>query len=214
MNSLPFFQSQLERRIVALSLTFQNVLQLRNTTKRADRYSIQAGLILHTWQAWNSFSRFVILASVLGTTTANRTTVNSNYSHRSIDDIRYAAFQVARNNPIRFPSTTSGFIMEPTWGDVTKAILIINAFFPSNRNRLLSAFGSSSLITHLQKIRNACAHISPDGFRDIQGLCVHYDNPHYFHPSDCIFWIDPNNGNYSWESWVYEMKEVAKDSVS
>lgn len=213
MNSLLSYLLKLERRIDTLEGAFLRFALNRNASRKIDRFAFQAGLISETWQAWNSFSRSIILASLKGTTSTGGVAVNSPYSPNSVNEIRYAAMKAAQARPIGALRPISGDHLEPTWGDMGKANRIISALTPSNSSQLLSAFGSSVLISDLQKVRNACAHVSSDRLNDVRSMQVRYSHNRFLHPSDCIFWVDPRSRDYSWVSWVDEMKLVAMAAV-
>lgn len=214
MHSLPFFQAKLDRRIDLLEAAFLRVSINRNSIGKVDRFAVQTGLISETWQAWNSFCRSVILASLQGTTSACGVAVSSTYSNNTVDEIRFAAMRAAQGNSTNILRPLSGDHLEPTWGDLGKANTIIGALAPSNRSQLQSAFGSSVLLTDFQKLRNACVHISSDRLDDIRHMQVRYSSNRFLHPSDCIYWVDPKTKDYSWVSWTDEMKLVAKAAVA
>ena len=52
--------------------------------------------------------------------------------------------------------------MEPTWGDLKKLNLICSGLNTSNKNQLISAFGSSTVISDLQMCGNANSHFNKD----------------------------------------------------
>lgn len=214
MKSLPSFLAKLECRLSTLEAAFLRVSLSRSSIRKVDRFVIQSGLISETWQAWNSFSRSVILASLKGSYSASGVEVNSVYSTRTIDEIRFAAMKAAKGSSVGNLKPISGDHLEPTWGDLSKANLIISSLTPSNQPQLLTAFGSSVLLTDLQKVRNACAHISSGSLDDIRLMQVRYSENRFLHPSDCIFWVDPITKDYSWVAWSDEMKLVAMASVA
>jgi len=103
--------------------------------------------------------------------------------------------------------------LEPTWGDLGKANEIVRELMPTNEQQLLTAFGAMNLVRDLQDVRNACAHISADRIQDMRNLRTRYDVTKLLHPSDAIFWIDPITKDYSWRSWVKEMKRFASLAI-
>jgi hypothetical protein len=214
MTSLASFQAKLAGRASTLQAAFQRLGRTRANLKKTDRFALQEGLTSELWQSWNSFSRSVLIWSLKGTNSASGVEVTSAYSKNSIDEIRFLAMKAARNNLIGTPRPISGDHAEPTWGDLTRINQIVFNLAPSNRGQLLSAFGSSVLISDLQKVRNACAHISPDRITDIRSLQVRYRNNDFLHPSDALFWIEPASGDFSWSAWMDEIRLVAALAVA
>jgi hypothetical protein len=166
------------------------------------------------WQTWASFSRSVIIWSLKGSTSGSGVRVTSAYSVYSYDEIRYIAMKAARNQPIGVPRPIPGDHAEPNWGDLSKINRMVTALAPSNGQQLLRAFGSAILISDLQKIRNACAHISSERLSEIHSLRVRYSQNSFLHPSDSLFWVDPVSGDFSWNTWLDEMRLVATAAVT
>jgi len=214
MTSLPKLLAKLNQRITTLEAAFIRFSLKRSTARKVDRFAFQTGLISETWQAWNGFSRSVIIASLKGTISGGGLTITSAYSVNSFDEIRFAAMQASRKSPIKALKPIAGDHLEPTWGDLGKANTIISILAPSNQSQLLSAYGSAILLSDLQKVRNACAHISSDSLKSIRSLQVRYSDNQFSHPSDSIYWVDPHTKDYSWLSWTHEMKLVAAAAVA
>lgn len=214
MNSLPKLLAKLEQRISTLEAAYLRFALRRSTVRKVDRFVFQTGLVSETWQAWNSFSRSLIITSLQGTSSASGLPITSTYSTNSFDEIRFAAMKASQGKTVGALKPISGDRHEPTWGDLKKANAIVLALGPSNHAQVLSAYGSAVLLADLQKVRNVCAHISSDGLNDIRSLQVRYSENRFSHPSDSIFWIDPHTKDYSWLSWTDEMKLVAMAAVA
>src|SRR3546814_8226481 len=67
-----------------------------------------------------------------------------------------------------------GSHLEPTWGDLTKANLIVTGIESTNQVQLLTAFGGGFAIKDLQLCRNASAHLTKDLLRDVNAAKVRY----------------------------------------
>lgn len=214
MNSLHFYQIKLERRTETLNSAFLRLSRNRKSLRKFDRFALQEGLISQLWQVWSDFSRSTALSSLKGTISATGVEINSEYSGYSISEIRFATMKAARQQPVGTCRAIGGDHLDPTYGDLSKMNKIVSALMPSNSSQLLSAFGSAVLLPDLQTVRNACAHVSPDRINDIRSLQVRYDNTDFMHPSDTIFWVDPTTNDFSWHSWVDEMKLVANSAVA
>ena len=214
MTSLASFQTKLDRRARTLQSVYQRLVTARVNLKKADRFAMQEGLVSELWQSWASFCRSIIIWSLKGSSTANGVIVTSAYSVNSFEEIRYVAMKAARNQPIGMPRPIVGDHAEPNWGDLSKINRIVSTLAPSNSAQLLSAFGSSVLISDLHKVRNACAHISTERLSEIRSLQVRYSRNKFLHPSDALFWVDPRSGDFSWNAWLDEMKLIAAAAVA
>lgn len=214
MISLGSFLVKFERRTETLGAAFERLAAIRGGLRKSDRFALQEGLVSHLWQSWSNFSRSVILNSLKGTTSVSGVVISSGYSARSIDEIRFAAMKAARNQSPGVLRPIGGDHLEPTWGDLSKFNSIVTQLNPSNDRQLLSAFGSAVLIPDLQTVRNACAHVSEQRIIDIRAIQVRYIQNHFLHPSDAIFWVDPITNDFSWLSWVDEMKLAATTAVA
>lgn len=173
--------------------------------KRIDRFASQEGLISAMWQAWNNFSRTVIILSAQGTITAQGSYTHSQYENLSEEQLLYVCREASYARSIGRIRSLSNSHLEPTWGDATKINRIINEIMPSNRADLLTGFGLRSISLDLQVVRNACAHLSYDRIRDIEQIKTRYQATHYIHPSDALFWKEPSTGYEAWQVWVDEL---------
>ena len=214
MTSLSYFQDKLCQRLFVLESAHRRLLLRRAYIRKIDRFSLQQGLISALWQAWNDVSRSILLFSAKGAVSSGGVVITSAFSQYTFDEIRFAALRVSRNENIGTPRAIAGDHLEPNWGDLNKANRIILGLRPTNSNQLLSAFGSMTLVSDLQKTRNACTHISLDRMREIYQLKTRYVGGRLLHPSDVIFWIDPITKDFAWNVWIDEMKICVNAAVA
>ena len=214
MTSLGYFQDKLRQRLHVLESAHRRLLLHRSNIRKIDRCSLQQGLVSALWQAWNDVSRSILLNSAKGAVSASGVVITSTFSQNTFDEIRFAAMRVSKNQSIGTPRAITGDYQEPNWGDLKKVNRIILGLRPTNSNQLLSAFGSMNLVSDLQKTRNACAHISLDRIKEIYQLKTRYVGSRLFHPSDVIFWVDPNTNDFVWNVWIDEMKISVNAAVA
>src|SRR3546814_1871622 len=81
-------------------------------------------------------------------------------------EIAYVAKLLAQGKSVSKIRALHGSHLEPTWGDLTKANLIVTGIESTNQAQLLTAFGGGFAIKDLQLCRNASAHLTKDLLRD------------------------------------------------
>src|SRR3546814_1300568 len=75
-------------------------------------------------------------------------------------EIAYVAKLLAQGKSVSKIRALHGSHLEPTWGDLTKANLIVTGIESTNQAQLLTAFGGGFAIKDLQLCRNASAHLT------------------------------------------------------
>lgn len=211
--SLDVVRSRLIRRISNADGAFERHLIEPRLRFRFDCYAFQEGLISNLWQAWNLFCRDIVIASAQGAYTVTGTLTTSPYAGLTEAEITYVSSKLSRSQPIGLIQPLRGRHLEPTWGDAAKLNLISVGIRASNSSSLASAFGGVSLISDLQKCRNACAHLNSETVAEIVAARVRYNQTFLNHPSHMIYWVDPSTRDFAWKAWVDEMMLVAKFAV-
>src|SRR3546814_7954897 len=87
-------------------------------------------------------------------------------------EIAYVAKLLAQGKSVSKIRALHGSHLEPTWGDLTKANLIVTGIESTNQAQLLTAFGGGFAIKDLQLCRNASAHLTKDLLRDVNAAKV------------------------------------------
>jgi hypothetical protein len=103
---------------------------------------------------------------------------------------------------------------EPTWGDVAVLGRVIAITAPANQAQLASVFGGVTRgPAHLQKVRNASAHLNDQTLADVLALRVYYLAGPIRFPCEAVFWLDVNDGDFAFIDWVSEMRHVAVSAI-
>lgn len=202
--------SKLKARTIVLDSAFERNLLITSPNKCTDRYSLQEGLMSSLWQAWCIYCRTILFGSITDGLTINGNRVSSVYSQLSDRELVHFASKASSSvNLANVAVKSASAHFELTWGDPVKLNPIVNAFNPSNAANLLSALGAVSLLLDLQKFRNANAHITNFTISEIKSAQVRYSHTNFRHPSDTMFWVDPQTNDYLWKSWIDEIDLIS-----
>ncbi|EOJ9612173.1 MULTISPECIES: hypothetical protein [unclassified Serratia (in: enterobacteria)] len=206
--------SKLKARTVVLDSAFERNLLVANPNKCADRYAVQEGLMSSLWQAWCMYCRTIIFGSLTDGLTVNGNRVSSAYSHLTDRELVFLAQKASQGANLAATIVRSAQPhIEMTWGDALKLNPVITAFNPTNSGILISGLGAVSLLLDLQKFRNANAHITSFTIGEVKRAQVRYTHTKFRHPSDTMFWIDPQTNDYLWKSWIEEI-ELISDAMA
>lgn len=203
-TTLDTLKSRFRRRLATLDSAFDRRVVSSTVSRRVDRSALQEGLVSSLWQTWCYFCRDLVITSTIGTKTSNGANTTSALAGRTEAEVAFAAMRLAHSRPIGNIRPIAGDHLEPTWGNLNKLSLIVTGLAPSNKQEILTATGACVLLRDLQLCRNSSAHISKDSIRDIRSASVRYTSPKFEHPSDIIFWIDPDTQDYVWKTWIDE----------
>jgi len=202
------------RRLVARLSTaeaaFTRLVVPTTTQNSYDRLLTLEGLVYVSWQIWCAFCRDVLISSGIGTVTRSGIRLPSSVTPPTWERVSHMAIRANVSATPR-PGITNSFLWkEPTWGDVTKAASIAVVINPGNLATLLSAFGAVSRgPIHLQKVRNATAHLNNKSFAEVRALAAFYNASPIRHPALASMWIDPTSRDFAFLSWLDEMRIVA-----
>lgn len=209
---LEALREKLRRRLHRLDAAFDRELYGQHK-RRLDRSAYQEGLVSVLWQSWSGFCREVLISSATAAQSANGTAVTSPYAGHGEMEIAYVAKLLSQGHAVRAVRALAGAHQEPTWGDVAKANLIAAGLGTTNQSQLVSAFGSASSISDLQLCRNASAHVNGQNIAAINAAKVRYSRTRFFHPSDLIYWVDPQTNSFVWKTWIDEIEVTADLAV-
>lgn len=171
---------------------------------------LSTALISAVWQLWCDFCRSIVLRSCAGSETKSGVRIPPRTGDNSWQRVAYEAGQAARGRPIQPASTIRFRRHEPTWGDQNLLLRVIPVLSPANGNTLLTGFGLSlSAPRHIQKVRNACAHLDSESIADVRRLTVHYTGAGLSHPADLLWWIEPASRTDAIFVWLDELKIIA-----
>ena len=168
------------------------------------------GLISDLWQDWNNFARTVLFMSCQGCNTRNATKIRRRPCDNSFQRIGYEAKRASQDRVI-VPGQVNRFrSQEPTWGDMGKVVKIILGLNPTNKNRLISAFGLSvNGPMHLQLVRNACAHKNKETMDAVRKISIHYVSQPLQQPSELVWKLHKKNKTGALYSWISDLQVIA-----
>ena len=172
-------------------------------------------IISEIWQNWGSFCRSTILVSCNGTRTRTGTLIPKRPGMNSWQRIAYEALQAARHRPVNPGRIISFRRHEPTWGDQNVLVRAIPVLSPANSADLLAAFGLPFYAPkHLQTVRNACAHMDAETMSEVRRLALYYSGHSLSHPTDILWWIEPNSRTDALFVWLDELEIMASSATT
>lgn len=201
-TSLSLYRTKLVVRVETLDSAFRRHLRVAGAMRQLDRCALREGFVSALWQYWGQFVRSVLIESTRGAIRNDGTITASPFAAHAEAEIAYICMQLARRQPIGRIRAIRGPHLEPTWGDVDKAILIGGSIGVSNQAQLLSALSIPSAVKDLQLCRNATAHLGSSTFADLRAAKVRYSDTRLLHPTDAIVWVDTATSGYLWDTWV------------
>lgn len=172
-------------------------------------------LLSDAWQSWCRFCRLLYLSSCRGCIARDGGSIQPINEDNSWRRLGYVASQRLRNRNVT-PNGHLNFEMrkEPTWGDLDVFIKIAQDVQLSNKNTLLTSFGSFSSLKNMQLVRNACAHKNVETISTLNGLSSSYSFSKLDFATDIVWSDDNNNGVFAIDIWLYEMNLIADLSTA
>lgn len=203
----------LVQRISRLDCAFDRHFLSIEGKKNIDKFAFQEGLISAMWQSWGAFCKDLLFGSIRGGETIHGQHItHPQYSTLTDYELFYIANVLSCNqNVTQIKSAKPQG--EATWGDVGKLGHIFTSLNTPNAQNISVAVASSVLIKDLQTVRNANAHITPHTISTINAAKVRYSNTKYRHPSDVIFWVEPQSNQFLWKSWVDEIQLISSAMI-
>ncbi|SPA17222.1 hypothetical protein [Cupriavidus taiwanensis] len=161
-----------------------------------DEYLLE-GILSRLWQAWCHFCRTCVVESCIGTINGTGAAVAA-LPHATTDaHVSAAAIRAKGKPPPYWGSTNSILRYEPTWGDTDVLTKIVPRLQPSNQGQLMAAFSHGhGAAKALQLIRNAAAHDNVQTRGELQALWSKYIVFPITHPTQCLYWTEPNTKDY------------------
>ena len=192
----------------------EEIILKYNTIATHEFKYLSEGIISDAWQSWCCFCRSVIHYSCNGATRRNGTVIQKRNTLNSWQRIGYEAAHAA--SPRIKPNGVLTHIRnEPTWGDISKIIDIINTLNPNNKSQLNTAFGLPIFgPKHMQIIRNACQHKNQETMTEARRVYSYYSARTNNPPSFIIREIDNSKTSFVIHSWLDDIKIIAENSTS
>jgi hypothetical protein len=206
---------RLERRLSKFENIFIDRQQSYMNCKTLDRFNELEGLVSVTWQAWSAFCRGVVIDSCLGTTTASGLVTLPKIEWVSWRRVTYEATCFAKSTVPKVTKATTSIRQEMTWGDQDRLLRAINGLRPTNFAQLLPGFGLGVVgPKHLQKVRNATAHMNNESMLEIKALSATYFGPRLRHPLDISWWQHAATRETAYLSWIDDLRDIARVAIS
>jgi hypothetical protein len=181
---------------------------------RHDQVAFLDGLLSYTWQAWCRFCRDLVVYSCLGAQTKAGVVLPVSVAPASQERVSYLAIQAKRGKPAAAGHTNAVWRYEPTWGDVSVLVKIVTLANPANTSQLLATFGGVTKgPLHLQRVRNASAHLNDQSFADLLAIQLYYLGSPIRFPCEASFWLDTVNADFAFVAWLDEMRHLANTAV-
>jgi hypothetical protein len=172
------------------------------------------GALSDAWQAYCDFVRSVCISSATGCVTSSGTVTGPSINPPTWQRASHIAIRVSAKKAPHPTDVNQMKRLEPTWGDVTKIIDIVNALAPANASTLISYLGGSLYgPPHCQLVRNACAHKNDQNLQGVRALAVLYVARPISAPTDCLLWVDTVSGKPAFISWLEDMRAIAANAI-
>ncbi|MEO7161724.1 MAG: hypothetical protein ABI041_02280 [Bdellovibrionia bacterium] len=168
---------------------------------------LSEGLMLETWQSWNSFCRISIINSCLGCLCTDGIQITARTGDNSWQRIGF----IFKSKTIAKGLLKSSH-NEPTWGDIDKLIAAASNLKTVNELALLSAFGLPTLnesAKHMQTVRNCIAHKNPETINNVKKLYLYYSVPSGDMRPHELIWQDNASGEIAYFSWLADLRQMA-----
>lgn len=211
---LDAFRVRLEVRLARAATLFSRFEKSVKGACRHDQVVFLDGLLSYTWQAWCRFCRDLIVHSCIGAQTEAGVVLPASVTPATPERVSHLAIQAKRSKPPTLGQTNTVRRYEPTWGDVDVFVKIISLASPTNAPQLLASFGGVTKgPVHLQKVRNASAHLNDQSFAEVLAIQVYYHGVPIRFPCEAALWIDTVSADFALVTWLDEMRFVASSAV-
>ena len=171
------------------------------------------GLLSYTWQSWCRFCRDLVVHSCVGAETSAGIILPASVTPATPERVSHLAIQAKRYRGAT-PGVNAARRNEPTWGDVDCLLRIVGVANPANASQLQSSFGTAPKgPTHLQKVRNAAAHLHDQSFAEVRAIQVYYLSTQIRFPCEACFWVDSVASDFAFIAWVDDMRLLSQTAV-
>lgn len=107
---------------------------------------------------------------------------------------------------------------EPTWGDISALIKMVNALAPANKSQLLTALGLPFTgPKHIQMVRNCAAHKTIENLASLRNeLALTYAISGAITPAEVVWANKLGTTDLAIDLWLHEMRiigEVATETA-
>ncbi len=170
-------------------------------------------LISDIWLSWCWFSRILIHKSIRGTKARNSAVITGRNGDNSWQKIGHqcnkASLSQNHNSPLPI-----GFLMrrEPTWGDISALIKMVNTLAPANQAQLLTALGLPfSGPKHIQIVRNCAAHKTIENLASLRSeFALTYAISGTATPNEVVWANKLGTTDLAIDMWLHEMRIIGE----
>jgi hypothetical protein len=208
--SLPPLKFMLECQLARCEQDFHIALRFTDKRDKSVRRHHLEGALSDAWQSYCGFVRYVLIRSSLGTVTSAGTMLAPSVTPTKWERVSHIGLRAANGNAAQ-PGVVNHILRkEPTWGDSSKIVNIVNALAPSNAATLKANFAGGLLgPKHCQIVRNACAHKNTQTSAEVSGLASQYIASPIRDPTDAMTWRVSGTQEFAFLAWIDDMKAIA-----
>ncbi|KRR14994.1 hypothetical protein [Bradyrhizobium valentinum] len=213
--------TQLDAELNLLSGELRTFAAKRSPLDASHRFTLLdecmlEGLLSRVWQAWGIFARTCVVGSCVGTVSTAGNVIAALPDALSDAHVSGAAIRVKNKaNPPYWGAPNSVLRWEPTWGDVDVLTRVLVGLKPTNHQQMLAAFSSSHASAKaLQVIRNGSAHNHSQNMADIMGLRSAYRVFPINHPTQALFWLEPNTSDFLVTYAIQELRDAGLAAIA
>jgi hypothetical protein len=212
---LATFERRLRVQLARAEIAFLEASSMIGHDDRHVRRHKLEGALSDAWQSYCEFVRCICIHSALGCVTSSGKPTSPSITPPSWQRASHIARLAAKKQVPHVTAVNHVKRLEPTWGDATKIIDIVNALAPANASTLISYLGGSLYgPRHCQAVRNACAHKNDQNLLEVRVLSVLYVAHPITLPTDCLTWTDTVSGKPAFISWLDDMRSIAKNAIA
>lgn len=212
--SLAPLKFMLDAQLARSEFDFKVALEFNSKKDRALRRHHLEGALSDAWQAYCSFVRYVLIRSATGTVSSVGMVLPASVVPATWQRVSHISLRAAKGTSPQPGVVNSVLRKEPTWGDSSKIVDIVNALAPANGLTLKGNFAGGLVgPKHCQIVRNACAHKNTQTNAEVRALASRYLVLAYKEPTDAMLWKVPVTNEYAFLSWIDDMKDIAAGVV-
>lgn len=208
--SLPPLKFMLDSQLARCEEDFHIALQFVGKNEKSLRRHHLEGALSDAWQAYCTFVRYVLIRSSVGSVTSSGTVLAASVVPAIWERVSHIGIRAAYGKSPQLGVVNSVLWKEPTWGDSTKIVDIVNALAPSNATSLKSNFAGGLIgPKHCQIVRNACAHKNTQTSTEVKNLASQYIASPLKEPTDAMTWKVAGTNEFAFLAWIDDMKAIA-----
>ena len=189
-----------ERRLMLFANQFYQYTTAPKYFNRLERVNFLEGLVSNAWQLTCHFNRTHIILSSQGAILCDGSIIapRSHPIGNQESRIIYEAKQYSKVGGRPKNTITKNVLhySEPTWADPNVYTRVVSGVKPNNEAIVTGSVSSYyNSFSHLQTIRNACAHLNINNLNDVRALSPLYVASYISHPTGSLLWTERASGD-------------------